>query len=57
MARYYTPAFLYQRHFDGYVEMSEEDAALFWEMDNQPAPGPEDGGVGPGQADRTIQVR
>ncbi len=25
----YTPAFPYQRHFDGYVEMTEEDAALF----------------------------
>ncbi len=29
-ARCFTPAFPYQRHFDGYVEMSEEDAALFW---------------------------
>ncbi len=28
-ARCYTPAFPYQRHFDGYVEMSEEDAVLF----------------------------
>ncbi len=37
-AHCYTPAFPYQRHFDGYVEMSEEDAALFWEMDLDPAP-------------------
>ena len=32
-ARCFTPAFPYQRHFDGYVEMSEEDAALFWRVD------------------------
>ncbi len=32
-ARCFTPAFPYQRHFDGYIEMSEEDAALFWEVD------------------------
>ncbi len=31
-ARCFTPAFPYQRHFDGYVEMSEEDAALFWKV-------------------------
>ncbi len=31
-ARCFTPAFPYQRHFDGYVEMSEEDAALFWSV-------------------------
>ncbi len=36
--------------------MSEEDAALFWEIDDQSAPGTEDGGVGPGQADRTVPV-
>ena len=30
-ARCYTPAFPYQRHFDGYVEMSEGDGVLFWE--------------------------
>ncbi len=28
-ARCFTPAFPYQRHFDGYVELSEEEA-LFW---------------------------
>ncbi len=33
-AHCYTPTFPYQRHFDGYVEMSEEDAALFWKIDN-----------------------
>ncbi len=32
-ARCFTPVFQYQRHFDGYVEMSEEDAALFWRVD------------------------
>ncbi len=32
-ARCFTPAFPYQRHFDGYVEMSEEDATLFWRVD------------------------
>ncbi len=31
-ARCYTPAFPYQRHCGGYVEMSEEDAALFWDV-------------------------
>ncbi len=31
-ARCFTPAFPYQRHFDGYVEMLEEDAALFWRV-------------------------
>ncbi len=40
MARCYTHAFPYQRHFYGYVEMSEEDAALFWEIGNHPAPDP-----------------
>ncbi len=35
-ARCYNPAFLYQRHFDGYVEMSEVDAALFWEVNIDP---------------------
>ncbi len=34
----YTPSFLYQHHFDGYIEMSEEDATLFGEMDPDPAP-------------------
>ncbi len=56
MARCYTPTFPYHRHFDGYVEMSEEDAALFWEIDDQPAPGPEDNSTEPGQADGTIPV-
>ncbi len=32
-ARCFTPVFPYQRHFDGYVEMPEEDAALFWRVD------------------------
>ncbi len=32
-ARCFTHAFPYQRHFDGYVEMSEEDAALFRRVD------------------------
>ncbi len=40
MARCYTPAFPYQRHFDGYVEMSKEDAALFGEIGNHPTPDP-----------------
>ncbi len=30
--RCFTPAFPFQRHFDGYMEMSEEDA-LFWGID------------------------
>ncbi len=56
MACCYTPAFPYQRHFDGYVEMSEEDAAMFWEIDNHPRPGPGDSSVGSGMADRTVPV-
>ncbi len=56
MARCYTPTFPYQRHFDGYVEMSEEDAALFLEVDSHPAPGPEDSSVGPKVAERTVPV-
>ncbi len=32
-ARCFTPAFPYQHQFDGYIEMSEEDAALFWKID------------------------
>ncbi len=56
MARGYTPAFPYQRHFDGYVEMSEEDTALFWEVDSHPALGPEDDDGSPEQADRTVPV-
>ncbi len=38
MARCYTPAFPYQRHFDRYIEMSEEDAALFWDVYPDPNP-------------------
>ena len=56
MACYYTPTFLYQRHFDGYVEMSEEDAALFWEMDSHSMPVPEDSSVGPKLAEGTVPV-
>ncbi len=37
-ARCFTPAFPYQRHFDGDVEMSEEDAALFWRVDTPTDP-------------------
>ncbi len=56
MACCYTPTFLYQRHFDGYVEMSEEDAALFWEIDNHPTPSLGDSSVGSSLADRTVPV-
>ncbi len=45
MAQCYTPMFPYQRHFDGYVEMSEEDAALFWEVDPDPASIPQGGNL------------
>ncbi len=31
--RCFTPTFPFQRHFDGYVEMSEEEDALFWNVD------------------------
>ncbi len=48
----YIPAFPYQRHFDGYVEMSEDDAALFWEIGDNPAPDPGRSSVGPTMADR-----
>ncbi len=54
MARCYTPAFPYQRHFDGYVEMSEEDAALFWEIDSHPATGPGNDSVGSKLEERTV---
>ncbi len=54
MARCYTPMFPYQRHFDGYVEMSEEDAALFWEMDSHPVTGPGSNSVGSKLAERTV---
>ncbi len=56
MARCYTPAFPYQRHCDGYVEMSEEDAALFWEIDNHPTPDPGGGSVGPALTDGAVPV-
>ncbi len=36
VARCYMPSFSYQRHFGGYIEMSEEAAALFWEVDPDP---------------------
>ncbi len=52
----YTPAFPYQRHFDGYVEMSEEDAALFWEVGNDPAPDPECVSVGPTLPSRAAPI-
>ncbi len=39
--RCYTPTFPYQRHFDGYVKIPEDAAALFWEVGNNPAPYPE----------------
>ncbi len=48
--------FPYHRHFDGYVKMSEEDAALFWEMDDQLTPGPENDSMEPRQADGTVPV-
>ena len=56
MVRCYTPTFPYQRHFDGYMEMSEEDAALFWETDSSHAPSPEDNRAGPVLAERTVPV-
>ncbi len=52
----YTPAFPYQRHFDGYVEMSEEDAALFWEIGDHPTPDPEGISVGPMLSDRAAPM-
>ncbi len=45
-ARCYTSAFPYQHHFDGYVEMSEEDTAFFWEIDSSPTPNPEGDSAG-----------
>ncbi len=56
MARCYTPTLPYQRHFDRYVEMSEEDAAPFWEINNHPTPDPGDSSEGPALADGTIPV-
>ncbi len=55
-ARCYTPAFPYQPHFDGSVEMSDEDAALFWEVDNNPAPDPKSVSVGPTSPDRAAPI-
>ncbi len=43
----YTLVFPYQRHFDGYIEMSEDDAALFWEMDPDPAPSHQSDNIDP----------
>ncbi len=51
-ARCYTPAFPYQRHFDGYVEMLEEDAALFWEVNIDTAPDRESASINPILPDR-----
>ncbi len=48
----YTPTLPYQRHFDGYVKMSKEDASLFWEMDLDPAPDHESD-----SADSTLPTR
>ncbi len=56
MARCYTPTFPYQRHFDGYVEMSEEDAALFWEIGNNYTPDVAGSHVGPTLADRAFSM-
>ncbi len=39
-ARCYTPSFPYQCHFDGYIEMLEEVATLFWEGSPDPDPNP-----------------
>ena len=55
-ARCYTPTFPYQRHFDEYVEMSEEDAALFREIDKHPTPVPESSSVGPALTDGAIPI-
>ncbi len=49
-ARCFTPAFPYQRHFDGYVEISEEDAALFWGVDTPTNPM-----AGEESADQTLE--
>ncbi len=56
MARCYTPTFPYQRHFDGYVEMSEKDAALFWEIDNHPTPDPGGSSVGSAIAEGAVPM-
>ncbi len=54
MAHCYTPAFPYQRHFDGYIEMSEEDAVLFWEMDPNPTSKPWSEAAGPAPPSETV---
>ncbi len=36
--------------------MSEEDAALFWEIGNNPVPDPEGSSVGPALTDRAIPI-
>ncbi len=51
-ARCCTPAFQYQCHFDGYVEMSEEYATLFWEVNIDPSPNHECASAGPTLPDR-----
>ncbi len=56
MALCYTPTFPYQCHFDGYVEMSEEDAALFWEIGDHPTLDPESISVGPMLSDRAAPM-
>ncbi len=56
MARCYTPTFPYQGHFNEYVEMSEEDATLFWEIDNHPTPDPGDSSEGPALTDGAIPI-
>ena len=56
MAHCYTPTFLYQRHVDGYVEMSEEDAALFWEIDPHPTPDPGGSSIGQALTDRAVPI-
>ncbi len=55
-ARSYTPTFPYQHHFDGYVEVSDEDAALFWEVDNNPTPDPESVSVDPTSLGRAAPI-
>ena len=52
----YTPVFPYQHHFDRYVEMSEDAAALFWEIGNNPIPDPGGSSVGPAIPDGAIPI-
>ncbi len=52
----YTPAFPYQRHFDGYVEISEEDAALFWGVNFDPAPDHQSNNTSPILSARATQT-